>query len=129
MEEQCKFKNLLLGIPGWRSGLAPAFGPGRDPGDPGSNPTSPGTWSLLGSVETAKVFGSFNFSVALFVCFLNFFIIIYDREREREAETQAEGEAGSMHQDLGLQDHALGQRQAPNRCATQGSRQSSFRII
>ena len=29
-----------LGIPGWRSGLAPAFGPGRDPGDPGSNPMS-----------------------------------------------------------------------------------------
>ena len=28
------------GIPGWRSGLAPAFGPGCDPGDPGSNPTS-----------------------------------------------------------------------------------------
>ena len=28
------------GIPGWRSGLAPAFGPGHDPGDPGSNPTS-----------------------------------------------------------------------------------------
>ena len=28
------------GIPGWRSGLAPAFGPGRDPGDPESNPTS-----------------------------------------------------------------------------------------
>ena len=29
-----------LGIPGWRSDLEPAFGPGRDPGDPGSNPTS-----------------------------------------------------------------------------------------
>ena len=28
------------GIPGWHSGLAPAFGPGRDPGDLGSNPTS-----------------------------------------------------------------------------------------
>ena len=28
------------GIPGWRSGLAPAFGPGRDPGDPGLNPMS-----------------------------------------------------------------------------------------
>ena len=28
------------GIPGWRSGLAPAFGPGHDPGDLGSNPTS-----------------------------------------------------------------------------------------
>ena len=27
-------------IPGWHSGLAPAFGPGRDPGDPGSNPMS-----------------------------------------------------------------------------------------
>ena len=48
-------------------------------------------------------------------------------QREREAETQAEGEAGSMHWepdvgfDPGLQDRALGQRQAPNRCATQGS--------
>uniref|UniRef100_A0A8C0RBC0 Small ribosomal subunit protein eS6 n=1 Tax=Canis lupus familiaris TaxID=9615 RepID=A0A8C0RBC0_CANLF len=31
---------IKSGIPGWRSGLAPAFGPGRDPGDPGSNPTS-----------------------------------------------------------------------------------------
>ena len=47
-------------------------------------------------------------------------------EREREAETQAEGEAGSMYWepdvglDPGLQDRALGQRQAPNRCATQG---------
>ena len=47
---------------------------------------------------------------------------------EREAETQAEGEAGSMHREpdvwdsiLGLQDRALGQRQAPNRYATQGS--------
>ena len=30
----------MLGIPGWRSGLAPAFGPGRDPGDLGSNPMS-----------------------------------------------------------------------------------------
>ena len=28
------------GIPGWLSGLAPAFGPGRDPGVPGSSPTS-----------------------------------------------------------------------------------------
>ena len=27
------------GIPGWCSGLVPVFGPGRDPGDPGSNPT------------------------------------------------------------------------------------------
>ena len=33
-------KMKALGIPGWRNGLAPAFGPGHDPGDPGSNPTS-----------------------------------------------------------------------------------------
>ena len=33
-------KKKREGIPGWRNGLAPAFGPGRDPGDPGSNPTS-----------------------------------------------------------------------------------------
>ena len=33
-------KRNKAGIPGWRSGLAPAFGPGRDPRDPGSNPTS-----------------------------------------------------------------------------------------
>ena len=31
---------LEKGIPGQHSGLAPAFGSGRDPGDPGSNPTS-----------------------------------------------------------------------------------------
>ena len=37
---QNTLKNHNLGIPGWRSGLAPAFGPGRDPRDPGSNPTS-----------------------------------------------------------------------------------------
>ena len=54
-------------------------------------------------------------------------MIVIQREREREAETQAEGEAGSMHGSPtwdsipGLQDRALGQRQAPNRCATQGS--------
>ena len=54
-------------------------------------------------------------------------MIVTEREREREAETQAEGEAGSMHQEPdvglvpGLQDRALGQTQAPNRCATQGS--------
>ena len=29
----------FAGIPGWLSGLAPAFGPGRDPGVPGSSPT------------------------------------------------------------------------------------------
>ena len=59
-----------------------------------------------------------------FIFYFYLFIIV----TEREAETQAEGEAGSMHWEpdvwdsiLGLQDRALGQRQAPNHCATQGS--------
>ena len=30
------FNSELKGIPGWLSGLAPAFGPGRDPGVPRS---------------------------------------------------------------------------------------------
>ena len=33
-------ENEHNGIPGWHTGLAPAFGPGHDPGDPGWNPTS-----------------------------------------------------------------------------------------
>ena len=46
-------------------------------------------------------------------------------EREKEAETQAEGEAGSMQEarcgtHLGLQDHALSQRQMLN-CRDQAS--------
>ena len=38
-----------MGIPGWRSGLVPAFGPGRDPGDPRDRISrrAPGAWSLL----------------------------------------------------------------------------------
>ena len=41
-------KKLYIGIPGWRSGLAPAFGPGRDPGDRDPIPRrAPGAWSLL----------------------------------------------------------------------------------
>ena len=56
-------------------------------------------------------------------------------EREREAETQAEGEAGSMHREPmwdsipGLQDRALGQRQAPNGCATQGSQANKYLVF
>ena len=36
---RCPYKDAIIGIPGWCSGLAPAFGPGHDPGDAGSNPT------------------------------------------------------------------------------------------
>ena len=49
-----------------------------------------------------------------------------ERERERDRDTgggRSRLHAGSLTWDsiLGLQDQALGQRQAPNRCATQGS--------
>ena len=43
-----------MGIPGWRNGLAPAFGPGRDPGDPGLNPTS-GSWCMEPASPSACV--------------------------------------------------------------------------
>ena len=37
-----------LGIPGWRSSLALAFGPGRDPEDRDQIPRrAPSAWSLL----------------------------------------------------------------------------------
>ncbi|CAD7684720.1 unnamed protein product [Nyctereutes procyonoides] len=53
------------------------------------------------------------------------------RERERQRHRQREKQApctGSPTWDSipGLQDRALGQRQAPNRCATQGSPASPF---
>ena len=65
----------------------------------------------------------------LYQSFFFNFLFIYDshRERERQRHRQMEKQApctGSPTWDsiLGLQDHALGQRQVPNRCATQGSR-------
>ena len=53
-------------------------------------------------------------------------MIVTERERERQRHRQREKQApctGSLMWDLipGLQDHALGQRQALNHCATQGS--------
>ena len=54
-------ENTLFGIPGWCSGLAPAFGPGRDPEDPGSNPTL-GSWCMEPASPSARV------SASLCVC-------------------------------------------------------------
>ena len=55
-------------------------------------------------------------------------MIVTERERERERQRHRQREkqapcSGSPTWDsiLGLQDRALGQRQALNRCATQGS--------
>ena len=95
----------------------------REP-DVGFDPVSPG--SRPGPKAGAKPLrhpGIPNFYL---------FMIVTEREREREAETQAEGEAGSMHREPmwdsipGLQDRALGQMQALNCCATQGSLSSQL---
>ena len=58
-------------------------------------------------------------------------MIVTQRERERQRHRQREKQApctGSPTWDSipGLQDRALGQRQAPNRCATQGSHKLQF---
>ena len=60
-------------------------------------------------------------------------MIVTQRERERQRHRQREKQApcsGSPTWDsiLGLQDRALGQRQALNRCATQGSQFFEFLI-
>ena len=53
-------------------------------------------------------------------------MIVTHRERERQRHRQREKQAPCTESPMwdlkpGLQDGALGQRQAPNRCATQGS--------
>ena len=58
-------------------------------------------------------------------------MIVTEREREGHRDIgrgRSRLHAGSLTWDSipGLQDHALGQRQAPNRCATQGSLESKF---
>ena len=57
-------RKVTRGIPGWRSGLAPAFGPGRDPGDPGSNPTS-GSRCMEPASPSAYVSASFSLSLSV----------------------------------------------------------------
>ena len=61
-EPRCPSKDEWLGIPGWRSGLAPAFGPGRDPGDPGLNPTS-GSRCMEPASPSAYVSASLSLSL------------------------------------------------------------------
>ena len=53
-------KSANSGIPGWRSGLA--FSPGRDPGDPGSNPKS-GSRCMEPASPSACVSASLSLSV------------------------------------------------------------------
>ena len=58
------FNLVFLGIPGWRSGLVPAFGPGHDPGDPGSNPTS-GSLCMEPASPSAYVSASLSLCVTI----------------------------------------------------------------
>ena len=80
----------------------------------------------------------YPFSVYFILFYLFFFfykfLFIYDshtereRQRHRQREKQAPCTRSPMWDSiLGLQDRALGQRQAPNRCATQGSLPFQFR--
>ena len=66
-----KFRSILKyfrgGIPGWHSGLAPAFGLGCDPGDPGSNPTS-GSRCMEPASPSACVSASLPPSLSLSLC-------------------------------------------------------------
>ena len=86
-------------------------------------------------VEEGRGLSCWGLPVALFlspistflIFFFNLFMIVTERERERQRHRQREKQApctGSLTWDsiLDLQDRALGQRQVPNRCATQGSR-------
>ena len=69
------------------------------------------------------------------VFFFNFylFMIVTQRERERGRDTGRGRSRLHAHRqpdvgfDPGLQDHTLGQRQAPNRCPTQGSWERMFK--
>ena len=61
------FKICNSGIPGWRSGLAPAYGPGRDPGDSGLNPTS-GSWCMEPASPSACMCLCLSHSLSLSLC-------------------------------------------------------------
>uniref|UniRef100_A0A8C0M829 Uncharacterized protein n=1 Tax=Canis lupus familiaris TaxID=9615 RepID=A0A8C0M829_CANLF len=51
-------------IPGWRSSLTPAFGPGRNPGDLGSNPVL-GSRCMEPASPSAYVSASLSLSLSL----------------------------------------------------------------
>ena len=61
-------------------------------------------------------------------------MIVTHRERERQRHRQREKQAPCTRSPMwdsipGLQDRALGQRQALNRCATQESHQETFELM
>ena len=93
---------------------------GFDPGSPGSRPgpkagakrlRHPGIPSCLAFAGLTTVTTS----------------VYLARQKHRQREKQAPCTGSPMWDSIpGLQDRALGQRQAPNRCATQGSHKLQF---
>ena len=80
--------------------------------------------NIIYTFKPQRLTGDFPFIYLFFKFYL--FMIVTQRERERQRHRQREKQVpctGSPTWDSipGLQDRALGQRQAPNRCATQGS--------
>ena len=83
------------------------------------------------SCEAVRRTGRCPLCIFFFKDFIYLFMIVTQRETERQRHRQREKQApctGSPTWDSipGLQDHAPGQRQAPNRCATQGSPPNTF---
>ena len=85
----------------------------------------PGTAAaIVGRAGFAEKFTCVYIYIFIFLFF--YFLFLSQRERERQKHRQRKKQApctGSPTWDSipGLQDCALGQRQVPNRCATQGS--------
>ena len=72
------------------------------------------------------------FSLLSVSLFFKDFIYLFMRDRERQRYRQREKQASCREPDVGLdpgpQDHAPGQRQALNRCATQGSQKNVLKF-
>ena len=76
------------------------------------------------------VFLAIDLFFFFFLIFFYLFMIVTHRERQRHRQREKQAPCtGSPTWDSipGLQDCALGQRQAPNRCATQGSQSLGFK--
>ena len=76
-------------------------------------------------------FDTFVKGIFFLKIFLNFYLFMIVTERERQRHRQREKQAPCTWSPMwdsiqGLQDRTLGQRQALNRCATQGSHHHTF---
>ena len=115
------------------------FSPGPDPGDPGSSSASGSLHGACFSLSSVLVPGrGWGQAHCGLFFFKKYFIYLFMTDtqtgRERGRDTgrgRSRLHAGSLMRNSipGLQDHALGQRQALNHCATQGSPLSRFKYF